>query len=1437
MRRRSLAVLGCVLVMILPEFLAEAQDGPVAAWTLNGEFRRLYRDVAGDRHHAIARGDLRRAEAPGYQALVFDGESNYVRAADNVDLRMTDAVTLDLWLMLDEPDTEQPQCVLDKGGERYRIQVTGGTPMFGLKGADGRMDLQAGSLTPGQWHRVTGVFDRPNAWLYVDGEQVATTTWDHEIGPGGDLILGSKAGSTYFFRGRLDEVRIYDYARPPRPDDVPSTEPLRVGTVADARMQIEQLADGVRVDTGAVVFELANSGALRSMAIGEEAVVADNDRPLLAATVFESSEFDGWRDWAPGREIQGACTPGGHGFEHDEQQFTGSFDGALDFGDGDALRYRLTIEATAGSPFVTATVSLQPEGQFINRFLRDVSVRVPLALNMRKRIVQAGDRGVQWNTRHFYQFHVNTRQTLMNEPDHNIWRRFAIDQNSAGDYHIWKSESVATPALTMQRGLQAPGWMATYDERAGLIFGYRGMAGRAPKSLRVFAADSGEARVCFWHDGLPALHVRSPQAEAVFGAPHVIDLGLFADEFVFAQPDVALASHRGLDSLASDPPERNEPPLGGLNPLAEDSADAEAPLVSGGVPLPRGAVTDPANVRLQRDGGDVPVQTRALGYWPDGSIKWLLLTFATDGGEVAGATGDGDVLTFRLTRRDGSAPEYALRYGGDCRAGTPQRALTAAQDGDVVRIDAGDLELEVAAEEGWLRSVTLGGRELLSGPAGSFVDFLRPSEGYASMTAQPEGRLDAGGFIPESIELEEAGPLRATVKLVGMTSAEESPRMVLRLEAYAGRTCVRVFQSVEFLHADPRVAFVRRMGLELPLAEAGGRVTVGGQDGPVALGEGRRAGLRQHSHLGYQAWSQRSGERFLRIDEAQNRSRGWLDLSGPSGGVAMVMRDMWQQFPNELLADVEGSRLVAYFWPESLPLMDVRRYSNYPHRSQGESTPSDTTWVPDTYYVNDPFIGVTRTHELLLYFHGPDVDAETMDAVAGDFQRRPLVYCSADWYIDTGTVPPQPKPGAPGFERMEANLAAFAGFWMHQQKLWGWYGCWDYGDVQHNYKGGYGWIVPVDRLVELLGDSPEDYETIDVRRDAQRDYAPPVEWAYDNGRWGWTNTEGLPGLYMQIQYLRTGDPEMFFFAEAMARHVRDVDMRHAGMWLGYGTRHGVQHWSDGNHEERQTTHSEFRHHYFLSGDMRSRDSAQLLYDEIYSQRDVSIHAAHSGRTQGLLTWWEMTGDDEVASILERYVPCFIVPEGLCISPNVDFPDVVCGSQERDVNGSSMFFWVFGAAHALIDYYELTGHQGLRDAFIRVADLVMADRENPGVMRQAVIFAALHADDPRPYRDYLAAYATRDRALVQIVPHNPEFYGASRGMLRGSVAGSLFLMNSVTYLMNALDGDPALGEDSLADIARTDAEGGPPYTPSLLSWQSEYDRPELAEYLSIRNPQP
>ncbi|MBM4086046.1 MAG: LamG domain-containing protein, partial [Planctomycetes bacterium] len=715
------------------------------------------------------------------------------------------------------------------------------SPMLGLKSSEAtRLDLSGGKLVAGQWHRVTGVFDRPKASLYLDGQLVAQRDWDHECDPGGQLCIGAKAGSTYFFKGKLDELRIYNYPRPPLPTDKPSTELVQVGAAkpTEVKMDVRESADGVSVDTGAIRFELGRNGALRSLAVGDKPVVSKNTAPFFAASLFESAAYDGWRDHAPGKVVDGTYRPTSHKFTHSQPPagskpaggwFTAQFDGRLDFPGGDRIECAMTLEAKAGSPFLTVTARLTPSGTFKDRFLRSASLRLPLALNKRKRVVQAGDRGVQWNTRHWYQFHTTTTMGLLSEPDHNIWRTFAIDQNTSGDYHLWRSESAATSALTMQRGLRAPGWMAAYDQRAGVLFAYRGLAERTPKSLRVEADGAGEARVCLWHEGLPALDLKSPQAPAVFGEPHVTDWMAFGDEFPHVQPDLALAQHWGVKTLASDPPARNEVPCADLNLLDAPTADSEAPLVSGGVPFPKGALANPQHVRLRRDGADVPLQTRVLGFWPDKSTKWLLLTFPADKAESSGGSGEGTALNFDLTRRDGTKSAYRLDYGPNVKMGATQAPLRATQNGDFININTGPLQLELTKAAGWLKSAKLAGKEMLGAGGGcSFVDFLRNDGRYPTNSTLAQGSLDDGGFAPEQMDLEEAGPLRAVVRLEGYAKSQEPTRVIVRLEAYAGRSVVRVFQSVEFLHKDPRVAFVRRMGLELPLASTdGATVSVG----------------------------------------------------------------------------------------------------------------------------------------------------------------------------------------------------------------------------------------------------------------------------------------------------------------------------------------------------------------------------------------------------------------------------------------------------------------------------------------------------------------------------------------------------------------------------------------------------------------------------------
>lgn len=394
-RGMSIAVGAAVgLAALWPAAWSVAQE-PVAAWSFNGRYRGLARDVATNRHHAAARSRTEYVESPGGHALRFDGTTSSVVVPNHPDLVVQGSVTLDAWVLVEDVDAPEPQCIVDKGGERYRLQLSpGGGVMFGLKNDGARMDLSGGKLTSGKWHRITGVFDRPMARLYVDAELVAETTWDQAIGAGNDLYMGSKGGVTYFLRGQVDEVRIYREPRPPAAADSPTTAIPGTGGV-EPKMEVSEVPRGVTIDTGAAQFRLSRDGALESASVGGVEVVSGNATPLLSATLLESEAYDGWGDHAPGRTIEATPELTDMRVRRDGDSADVRWTARLEFEGGDAIAGEVDMALEAGSPFATTTVSLQPEGDFENRFLRSLAVRVPLSLNRRKRIVQGGDRGLR----------------------------------------------------------------------------------------------------------------------------------------------------------------------------------------------------------------------------------------------------------------------------------------------------------------------------------------------------------------------------------------------------------------------------------------------------------------------------------------------------------------------------------------------------------------------------------------------------------------------------------------------------------------------------------------------------------------------------------------------------------------------------------------------------------------------------------------------------------------------------------------------------------------------------------------------------------------------------------------------------------------------------------------------------------------------------------
>lgn len=1039
-----------------------------------------------------------------------------------------------------------------------------------------------------------------------------------------------------------------------------------------------------------------------------------------------------------------------------------------------------------------------------------------LALQPRKRIWFLGEHGVEWESRYFYQFFVGVRGDLLPRPDRNEWRWFGLDQSGVNAFRLWKAESLATSPLIMQEGRKALPALQCYDEAGGITLHMPGLAQLPAGRLLLGAERGGEANVVYH-----SRHELPFSGDAVYGVPHTFVLE--ADTSQEARQTKRVALQKGFHSPPPTPAEvMQEEPW-----LVKAPEQVAGPLyVQGGYPFARGELRDATALTARENGWwgkRLPVQAKALAHWPDGSVKWAHVTFPLPPKSKRAEEG-----APHLSFRDGTRRAVSLSAGG--KRTVPQERVEVTRAGNVVMLKTAGMEVELTNGKHWLQALRLGKESLLSDRQArlAYCDYtVEPTPPFPFDRALHGGRIDRHELEIKEITLEEDGPLRAVVRLEGWAGNEGGTRIILRITMLAGRPELQFTHSAHFLFDDPRKTYLTGMGLEIPL-KAGKGVSFGGETMQDETG----GTLLQSTPFALQLVS-RQGSRFEVRDSP--KAAPWLWKALPQGGVVAAIRDFRKQAPNALTWDGQREVLRIELWPDLAAPMDVRRYSEYPHRGQSESAGTEDDWVEKHYYPKGPFVGLSRTHDIFLHFNATPEQAE---ALAADWQSPPLLYAGWPRYESTGVaLPASRQEQSPHAWQAWTNLT---NFWLWHQTTYGWYGFWNHGNLRHYYRSGYGWIVPPERLKERLRDP-----SLLTRDDVLPDYRPPNDWAYDNGRWGWSNTEGLPNLFLQHEYLRHGNRAVYFASEAIARHSRDVVTRHEGPLLGKGTRHGVQAWSDGNHEERQTTVTEYRLHYFLSGDPRSRDVVEKLYREVYSQKPLHIAASHSGRLGGLLLHWEMTGDPEEGGRLQKYIEHFLSPEGLYLSPRVAFPSLREGQPRDELNGNTMFFHNFGAMHAMIEYYQITLHSGLKQSLIAMADAIFKDPKERQSLEAGrtggafatwptLAFAARHASNPEPYRELIKTHLLSGgwRPLYQTVSANPEHWSGSTGFLRSNVPGSFFFNNWSAYLSWGV-GEDEVWSKSIEDEIAAVEKNGIPTEPVPERWQGEYDEiPELRSYLSL-----
>ena len=326
-----------------------------------------------------------------------------------------------------------------------------------------------------------------------------------------------------------------------------------------------------------------------------------------------------------------------------------------------------------------------------------------------------------------------------------------------------------------------------------------------------------------------------------------------------------------------------------------------------GVPLARGVLQNADGLTLNDDQGNpLPVQTRPLSCWPDGSIKWLLCDFLAD-----------------LP----SSRESVFRLSADKSGKELKSRLQVVQDKDTWRVLTGPAEFHIDCTI--LRpflEVRAGNREVLTCPA---EILLIDAENH---TWTPQ--IDV-------IQLETAGPVKVTLKMQGgfRNSRAELLRFEARLHFYDGtaRTTfeIRLHNPRAARHpgnlwdlGDPASVILHEWALTIPLAHIGKPALLLKPSGTEKWrelgaeidnclyqessgGKNWDSPVHRNRHgivpLSCRGWRLTAGEKILAEGLRAQPTAWWGTKS--RGGSSASIDGFWQRFPKSVALNRENIRL------------------------------------------------------------------------------------------------------------------------------------------------------------------------------------------------------------------------------------------------------------------------------------------------------------------------------------------------------------------------------------------------------------------------------------------------------------------------------------------------------------------------------------------------
>jgi hypothetical protein len=363
-------------------------------------------------------------------------------------------------------------------------------------------------------------------------------------------------------------------------------------------------------------------------------------------------------------------------------------------------------------------------------------------------------------------------------------------------------------------------------------------------------------------------------------------------------------------------------------------------------------------------------------WYRDNSLRFVQIHFLADVGAGGTAT-------------------YSLKDDGPGTA--PSTPVTVNETGNLITVNTGALKFTVRKDSFNLFN------EVYLMPGDVPVVTASMQQGGV-VTDQNDAIEWFSGRTIDSFAVEEAGPMRAVIRVEGYTTsyADSNQHLgfICRLYAYAGTRLVKV--DMGLINGEQRTwgypIYFKDFSLVMPLGLTSPTVRMGTENSVYSSDAAGGRQITQWDDDDYKITNSAGSV----LQSGTTGARGWIDIQDAAKGVFVTQRNFWQTFPNGLEYDDQG-KLRLRMWPAG-----THEYTFWGSYQMNAKT-SDLYWLDD-------MVGVRK--EVQFYFHGPGVSDQELIDLDRNFQWNPVASVPFSWHhqlgvtLDFGGYMPNPTPDA-----------------------------------------------------------------------------------------------------------------------------------------------------------------------------------------------------------------------------------------------------------------------------------------------------------------------------------------------------------------------------------------------------------------------------------------